>query len=149
MLKINQFYWQLYKESPEGKKAIEKFERASQEDFSIEESVSLLKVYNSVWFLNVNEAETASYFESAYNVIGDWNFDKSKSSRLNAEDMIEKCFYGDYENAICVIAQMSFYLYRKDPSYFIPYLYLLRYHYIRSFSFISRYNSFLAIVKIR
>ena len=131
MLKINQFYWQLYKGSPEGKKTIKKFERASQEDFSIEESVSLLKEYNSVWFLNVNEAETASYFESAYNVIGDWNFDKSKSSRLNAEDMIEKCFYGDYENAICVIAQMSFYLYRKDPSYFIPYLYLLRYHYIR------------------
>ncbi len=131
MLKINQFYWQLYKESPEGKKAIEKFERASQEDFSIEESVSLLKVYNSVWFLNVNEAETASYFESAYNVIGDWNFDKSKSSRQNAEEMIEKCFYGDYENAICLIAQMSFYLYRKDPYYFIPYLYLLRYHYIR------------------
>ena len=60
MLKSNQFYWQLYKESPEGKKTIKKFERASQEGFSIEESVSLLKEYNSVWFLSVNEAETAS-----------------------------------------------------------------------------------------
>jgi hypothetical protein len=113
MLKINQFYWQLYKDSPEGKKTIEKFERASQEDFSIEESVSLLKEYNPVWFLNVNEVETASYFESAYNVIGNWIFDKSKSSRLNAEEMISMRFNGDYENAICLIAEMSFYLYKK------------------------------------
>ncbi len=131
MLKINQFYWQLYKESPEGKKTIEKFERATQKDFSIEESVLLLKEYNPVWFLNENETETTSRFENAYNAIGNWNFDKSKSSRLNAEEMIEKCFCGDYEDAICVITEMSFYLYQKDSSYFIPYLYLLRYSYIR------------------
>ena len=43
MLQINQFYWRLYKESPEGKKTIEKFERVADVNFSIDESVTLLK----------------------------------------------------------------------------------------------------------
>ena len=97
MLKINKFYWQLYKESPEGKKTIEKFERASKKDFSIKDSVSLLKEFNPVWFLNVNEVETASYFEYTYQIIENWIFDKSKSARMNAEEMIATCFNGDYD----------------------------------------------------
>lgn len=131
MLKINQFYWQLYKESPEGKKAIEKFEKASKKNFSTEESVVLLKEYNSVWFLNVNEEETALYFEDVDEIVGKWEFDKSMSARKNAEEMIAVCFNGHYDTAISYIGQLSFYLYKKDPSYFIPYLFLLQYNYIR------------------
>lgn len=132
MLKINQFYWRLYKESPEGKKAIEKFEKASKVSFTIDETVSLFKEFDPVWFLNVNEEETKhDYFEACYSFIGDWIFDESKSARKNAEEMITTVFKGDYGDAVSCIGMLSFYLYKKEPSYFIPYMFLLRYNYIR------------------
>ncbi len=132
MLKINQFYWLLYKQSPEGKNAIEKFENASKVGFTIDESVSLFKEYDPEWFLNSNENETKHYFfEGCNDIIGDWTFDTSKSARENAEEMINTCFGGDYGYAISYIAPLSFYLYKRNPSYFIPYMFLLRYNYIR------------------
>lgn len=132
MLKINQFYWRLYKESPEGKKAIEKFEKASKVSFTIDETVSLFKEFDPVWFLNVNEEETKhDYFEACYSFIGDWIFDESKSARKNAEEMITTVFKGDYGYAVSCIGMLSFYFYKKEPSYFIPYMFLLRYNYIR------------------
>ena len=132
MLKINQFYWQLYKESPEGKKTIERFEKAAKANFSIEESVALFKEYNPVWFLNVNEDETkVNYFVPCLNAIGNWQFDYSLSARENAEEMITTCFDGDFVDALCCIVPISFYLYKQDQSYFVPYLFLLRYQYVR------------------
>ena len=132
MLKINQFYWQLYKESPEGKKAIEQFEKASKVNFTIDESVSLFKECDPEWFLNSNENETKHYyFEDCFDILEYWTFDTSKSARDNAEEMIKTCFGGDFGSAISYIAPLSFYLYKKNPSYFIPYMFLLRYNYIR------------------
>ena len=52
MLRINQFYWNLYKESPEGKATIERFENASKNEFSINEAFALFKEYDPEWFLN-------------------------------------------------------------------------------------------------
>ncbi len=131
MLKINQFYWQLYKESPEGKKTIEKFEKASKADFSIDESVALFKENNPIWFLNMTEGETRGLFVESSRVFRNWQFDNSKSLRANAEEMISVCCHGDYEVAISLICPLSFTLYKKAPSYFIPYMFLLRYNYIR------------------
>ena len=131
MLKINQFYWQLYKESPEGKKTIEKFEKAARADFSIDEAVALFKENNPIWFLNMTEGETRGLFVESSRVFRDWQFDNSKSLRANAEEMISVCCYGDYEEAISLICPLSFTLYKKAPSYFIPYMFLLRYNYIR------------------
>ena len=131
MLKINQFYWQLYKESPEGKITIAKFERVAKASFSIDESVTLLKEYNPVWFLNVNEDETKyDYFLPCARRLGEWSFDKTKTPRENAEEMISQRYYGNYKNALCDIIYISFYLYKKDPSYFIPYLFVMNYHYL-------------------
>ena len=132
MLKINKFYWSLYKESPEGKETIEKFKRAADVNFSIDESVSLLKEFDPEWFLNVEEDETKTdYFEICYNILKNWIFDNSKSARKNAEEMITRCFNGIYGDALACIIPLSFYLYKQNPSYFIPYMFLLRYSYIR------------------
>ena len=57
MLKINQFYWTLYKESPEGKQTIEKFEKASKDDFSINDSIWMLEYFDPEWFLNIDRNE--------------------------------------------------------------------------------------------
>ena len=131
MLKINQFYWQLYKESPEGKKTIEIFEKAAKADFSIDEAVALFKENNPIWFLNMTEGETRGLFVESSRVFRNWQFDNSKSLRANAEEMISVCCGGDYEEAISLICPLSFTLYKRAPSYFIPYMFLLRYNYIR------------------
>ncbi len=131
MLKINKFYWRLYKESPEGKETIEKFKRAASVDFSIEESVTMFKEFDPVWFLNSNEDETKSFFEASSRFFGVWEFDNSKSPRENVEEMITMRCKGDFGYALQFIAPLSFYLYKKESSYFIPYMFLLRYSYIR------------------
>lgn len=132
MLKINQFYWKLYKESPEGKRAIEKFENASKSSFTTDEAISLFKEYDPEWFLNVDVDETkAEYFAPCSLKLRNCSFNDSKTPRENAEELITSLFGGDYGNAISCMAPISFFLYQKDPSSFIPYLFLLRYHYIR------------------
>lgn len=131
MLKINQFYWRLYKDSPEGKKAIEKFEKASKASYTIEESVSLFKEYDPDWFLNEDIEVTKWLFDDTSRIFNDWVFDDSKSLRKNAEENLDFSFGGNYEEALQFITPLSFLLYKKNPSYFIPYLFLLRYNYIR------------------
>lgn len=131
MLKINQFYWQLYKESPEGKKTIEKFEKATKADFSIEDSINLLKDYDPEWFLNVSEADTKSRFKNLLFKDGIIPNENTKLEREDAIELIEEEFGGVYEHALRFIIPISFYLYKQDPSYFIPYMFLLRYNYIR------------------
>lgn len=111
MLKINQFYWQLYRDSPEGRRTIEKLERASKKDFSIDEAVSLFKENDPVWFLKMTEGETRSLFSASSRVFRNWSFDDSKSLRANAEEMISTCCSGDYEEAISYICPLSFLLY--------------------------------------
>lgn len=132
MLKINQFYWKLYKESPEGKEAISKFEKATTDSFTVDDAVSLFKEFDPVWFMNVNEEETKrDYFVPCNRLLKHQNFDKTKSARENAEELITKCFNGEYGYAMSYMAPLSFYLYKINPTYFIPYLFLLRYNYIR------------------
>ena len=132
MLKINQFYWKLYKESPEGERAIKEFEEASKASFTTDEAVALFRKYDPEWFLNVDEDETKTdYFMAASRIWRNWGFDSSKTARENAESLIFDCFHGEFGDAISCIAPLSFYLYKKDPSYFIPYMFLLRYNYIR------------------
>ena len=131
MLRINQFYWKLYKESPDGKKTIEQFEKAAKTDFSIVEAVALFKENNPTWFLNMTEGETRDLFMESSHVFQNWRFDNSKSLRENAEEMISVCCHGNFEWAISLICPLSFTLYKKAPSYFIPYMFLLRYNYIR------------------
>ena len=131
MLKINQFYWSLYKESPEGKKTIELFDKASKDDFSIDDSTRMLEYFDPEWFLNIDGNEVQWLFREAKNIANEWSFDNSKSMRDNAEKWIESSFDGDFGTAIQYIAPLSFFLYKKNPSYFIPYMFLLRYNYIR------------------
>ena len=131
MLKINQFYWTLYKESPEGKKTIEKFEKASNDDFSIDDSIRMLEYFDPEWFLNIDENEVHWLFREAKHIANEWTFDNTKSMRNNAEEWMESSFDGDFGVAIQYIAPLSFFLYKKNPSYFIPYMFLLRYNYIR------------------
>lgn len=131
MLKINQFYWTLYKESPEGKKTIEKFEKASENDFSIDDSIRMLEFFDPEWFMNIDGNEVQWLFHEAEQIAKEWTFDNKKSMRENAEKWIESSFDGNFSVAIQYIAPLSFFLYKRFPSYFIPYMFLLRYNYIR------------------
>ena len=131
MLKINKFYWRLYRESPEGKEAIEEFEKVSRGDISIDEMVSMFRKYDSEWFLNSTLNETRNAFEEASFIVENWMFDNSITARANAEEMITETFEGKYDEAIPAIGPLSFFLYKKNPSSFIPYMFLLKYHYIR------------------
>ena len=131
MLKINQFYWTLYKESPEGKQAIEKFEKASKDDFSINDSIRMQEYFDPEWFLNIDRNEVQWLFREAEHIAKEWTVDNRKSMRKYAEEWIESSFDGDFSVAIQYIAPLSFFLYKKAPSYFIPYMFLLRYNYIR------------------
>ena len=131
MLKINKFYWTLYKESPEGKKTIEKFENASKKDFSIENSLALLKEYDPDWFLNVDEGDIRSRFKLLASCKTILPLDNIQLEREQAIEFIDEEFGGDYEEALGFIIPISFYLYKQDPSYFFPYMFLLRYKYIR------------------
>lgn len=131
MLKINQFYWTLYKESPEGKNTIELFEKASKKDFSIENSLALLKVYDPDFFLNVDEGDIKTIFKlldsCEINIpVGNIQIEREKAIKFINEEFGE-----DYERALEFIIPISFYLYKKDPFYFFPYMFLLRYKYIR------------------
>lgn len=142
MLKINQFYWKLYKESPEGKKTIEKFEKASHASFTTDEAIALFKEYDPEWFLNLTEEETYDSFVFLSRFLSDRNWNESLSARDNAKEVMtsivknppfseesdEQKRYGDL---LSCIVPLSFYLYKKDPSFFIPYLFLIRYHYLR------------------
>ena len=130
MLKINRFYWNLYKESPEGKATIEKFENAAKSDFSIEDAFSLFREYDPEWFMNEDGDRTKWLFNETAYVYRHWNYDESKSLRENAEVLISS-FDEDYQFAIQCIGPLSIFLYKKNPSYFIPYMFLLRYNYIR------------------
>ena len=131
MLKINQFYWSLYKDSPEGKKTIEKFENASKKDFSIESSMALLKEYDPDWFLNVDEVDIKYRFKLLASYKTMLPIDNVQLEREQAIEFIDEEFGGDYEGALGFIIPLSFYLYKQDPSYFFPYMFLLRYKYIR------------------
>ena len=66
MLKINQFYWNLYKESPEGKKTIEKFEKASNDDFSIDDSIRMLEYFDPEWLLNIAVTHASRFSFAIY-----------------------------------------------------------------------------------
>ena len=131
MLKINQFYWTLYRESPEGEKTIEKFENASKKDFSIEDSLTLLKEYDPEWFLNVDEGDTNFSFRELAFFVTKLPSDNTQYERDKALEIIDNEFEGDYKEALRYITPISFYLYKHNPSYFIPYMFLLRYKYIR------------------
>ena len=131
MLKINKFYWTLYKESPEGKKTIEKFEDASKKNFSIESSLALLKEYDPDLFLNEDEGGIKWRFKEISSCETLLKFDNIQQEREKAIEFIDEEFGGDYEGALQFIIPISFYLYKQDPSYFFPYMFLLRYKYIR------------------
>ena len=130
MLKINQFYWKLYKESPEGKKAIEKFDNAAKASFTTDEAISLFKEYDPEWFLNLSLGDTKAALQKVSSIVNNWRFDRTKSSRINAEELLTSN-YGDFKDAISEVGPLSFYFFKQDPSYFIPYLFLLRYRYLR------------------
>ena len=128
MLRINQFYWKLYKESPEGKKAIEQFKQAAEERFSVDDALAMFKEYNQEWFMNMNECETKSLFIHSASLIGNWSSNNHITPRAKAEELMEKVFLGDYKDAITYVGPLSFYLYKKDPTYFIPYMFVMKYH---------------------
>lgn len=135
MLKINTHYWGLYKNSPSGKRLIERFKEASLAEFSNEQAISLLRDFDKEWFYNTQVEQSLgdfSYVEFIINnLLSFWVSDSSVVSRNQAEHLFERMFHGDYERVLNSLIPLSFFLYKKDPNYFLPYMFLMRYKYIR------------------
>lgn len=134
MLKINQFYWTLYKESEDGKKTIAMFEECLNSNAQGYTIVNIQKLFNPEDLLN----ETEDELESIYNYFLD-NL-KVRVRKIPASDLNKKIYsewgkrllqYYDFQSFISAIVPISFYLYTLCPDYFIPYFFHLRYKYLQ------------------
>lgn len=131
MLKLNKFYWNLYAKSPEGNTAISEFQKLSSEDSQIAEIISLLNKYDHEYFLNVKEEDIEPYYNDIFDEL------YPHVSRLKGMPIPEAknqvltfvSTYSDY--ALDNLVPLSFMLYKANPEYFIPYLYLFRFQYLQ------------------
>lgn len=135
MIKINQFYWKLYKESPEGKQAISSFESVIKDSLTAQEVVDLQNTYQKLNYLNTSREHDIQSFEYAMRF-----FPKSiletRGQSLSYEEMKEvlKQMSGDchdgYRKIIALIPHISTILYSIHPETFIPYLFQMQYKYL-------------------
>lgn len=135
MLKINQFYWKLYKDSPEGKESIALFENTIKEESSLVNLVDILERYNKDHFLNMDKTWELENYKIAKLLLAE-NSIITSSQHLDYED-VEKFFeelsdktYDGYRNVISLIVPISMMLFRKQPEDFIPYMFNGQYKYL-------------------
>lgn len=134
-MKFNQYTWNLYKQSPEGQKAIKEFEDAarnismydlilkynrSEAEFTnknnIEECCETLWVYGFEGIIKPTNLQEA---EKAYETLID------AGVHYGQEDpFIDK---GDYKTMLAANLDLSFLFYFKAPEYFIPNLFRYRF----------------------
>ena len=127
-MKLNQYTWNLYKDSQEGKEAISFFSNA--------EGYALFKRYcphsvfhteeeynewlDDIYCYGVSEYEQPDSIDDAKNLY---------ASLITLGIMIEGepwVCRGDFKNAIRIIQPMSYILSRFTPEYFFPYLFICR-----------------------
>lgn len=129
MLKLNKFYWNLYKDSPEGISVIKQFRNLAEMDFNPSVVLDIIRDYDPE-YLNLNPMGMLEYFDAIFNDIKD---DANRIKDISIQDMkkLVESFIIRYED-YCLdnIVPLSFVLYITRPDYFIPYLFLFRYRYL-------------------
>lgn len=140
MIKINKFYWQLYKGSPEGQKAIEIFKRAFAKDISIKEQVQLMQQFDTVYFENTDIDSMCSRFyiiqDKLKHFLHKYSFlskEQCRESAIALLDEVERKYPTSdksYRDLMSNIVPISMLLAPINPEYFVPYLFLIRYRYL-------------------
>lgn len=129
MLKLNKFYWDLYKESPEGKSAIKQFHELAYANTSISFEMDMIRKYDPE-YLDLEIDGLSEYFEWVKNCVQD---DINCIKQMPIPEAVEAVstfvqYHPDY--SLNNLVPLSFELYKYYPDYFIPYLFLFRYQYL-------------------
>ena len=144
-MKFNQYTWDLYKQSPEGQKAIKEFEEAGNNDTAMD----LVFKYNpriKLWLDN-DKARTliADFCESmwCYNIK---EFpDKERPKNLDEakeyyEEVISRGYQedgeiviprNDYNTMLNNIVWISFLMYYFSPNFYFPNIFVFRFFYLK------------------
>lgn len=139
MIKINKFYWELYKQSSLGVSTIEDFNMLVKEQ-SIDNIVNYTLKYDPDYQYNSDLNSIALDFEDIINMLQYYSeglsFDNMNECRHNAElllDLMAQSFgqgKDAYRNVMACIIPISIFLYQKNHNYFIPYFFLIRYRFL-------------------
>lgn len=128
MLKLNRFYWDLYKQSPEGENTIKNF-NILKDGFNSKVVLDLIKEYDPE-YLDLNIEGVKDNFDFIYDDIKIY-FEQLRG--LNISDTVKAVtsfIQQDEDYCLDNIVPLSFILYCYRPDYFIPYLFLFRYRYL-------------------
>lgn len=135
MIKINKFYWDLYQNSPQGGKAITDFQDLFKAD-SIEQIVDLTIKYDPDYKYNASKETIAGDYQWVLQVLEQeshgYDFSDIMTCRENAERLLDSIeeHYMDYRNIMSMIIPISIFLFQRNPYYFFPYFFLIRYRYL-------------------
>lgn len=140
-MRFNQYTWNLYKQSPEGQKAIKEFEKAS-ENLS---EFDLMFKYNPRLELWNDNKKRRSFIEDFMESMWCYNISEFpdeptpqtlKEAKEKFEDTIFRGLWAngeviipikDYETMLMTIVWTSFLLYYYEPNFFFPNIFLYRF----------------------
>lgn len=140
MIKVNQFYWELYKSSEQGKNTIADFNSLTIE-YSFDNLVDFVIKYDPDYRYNSTQEELCYRFEDVIRALNHFDKDLDYSTKEKCRKSAEKLFDAvtphlgqgmkdPYRMTMSSIIPISLYLQHKNPDYFIPYLFLIRYRYL-------------------
>lgn len=132
MIKINPFVWNLYKTSPNGHQVIKEFQNVLLPEFNLADFMPLAKKYTPEYFKNAGEDGIENDLLYVWSRLKGTGTSKEINPDVAENIFIEACKrIGGYEGAIDWFYYISICLYKLYPSFFLPYLFYLRYNYLQ------------------
>lgn len=127
---VNNYFWNLYKQSSQGKTAIRHFEDLASQYCSIDFIVQTIQRYDPEIFLNSTEDEVRDSIQdfNSYFRISSFEHEirNSEEIREMATQFLKQF---DENHLLTYFIPLSIYLYQLRPDYFIPYLFFARFQY--------------------
>lgn len=135
MININPFVWNLYKSSQNGKQVISEFESVLSSSYDMSNFMTLSKRYTPDLFLNSDDNDIKNDLLYVWSRIQNHKYSKG-NAEINYDDatiiLDTICTsFGGYEVALDWFYYISICLYKLYPSFFVPYLFYLRYTYLQ------------------
>lgn len=135
-MKFSQYAWNLYKQSPDGQKAIKEFEDAAENMSEID----LLCKYNPLMAENINKEILSDILETLW-CYGVSEFEEAKPKSLEeAKETYKNLIFfgifvegesyidrGDFKSMLSVNIELSILLYYLSPEYYFPNLFIFRF----------------------
>lgn len=153
MKKISQISWKRYKESPEGKAAIDLFGKIYCQDVTMEDIFQISKLYNPEFFKNASKKEEQACLSAfAYydDIVGsvledDIKFENGDdyviffeylSSLLSSDDgaLLEDIPQSNFKQILSDNTFLSMILCSYLPEFFIPNLFVMQFIYLKKFA---------------